>query len=602
MKKNVYSLVMFTFLSLIVYSQGFTDINAGLTGLHWGDVAWGDYDNDGDLDVLVTGLDNAGTGNTILYKNNGNDNFSPLAYLNIPGTFVGDFAWGDYDGDGDLDILMAGYTDGDQITKIYKNGGDNSFGESGISFPALSDGSTSFVDYNNDGYVDVLIVGYNNTTYVAYLYKNNGNATFSDSGIELPGAIKSSYEWGDYDNDGDMDLFLTGFDINGELISKLFENNGNESFTVTMDNFTGTWLGDMAWGDYDNDGDLDILLSGYTLSTERIVKIYKNNNGGSFDEVLFTGLIGVSHCSTIWGDYDNDGDLDIFIGGTYEGSSSWVRVMDVFVNNGDDTFSPQNLSFTKDAYWGESAWGDYDNDGDLDLICSGHDDLGGSNTIIYRNENSSPNASPTTPENLSVDISDNSVLLSWGASTDTETPTAGLSYNAYIRNENEEIIWNSLSQIDNGFRLVPSIGNAQQNTSWSIDQLVVGNYFCGVQAVDHNFAGSEFSEEVPFTITYVGVENTNDHTNILSNYPNPFAQSTQITFSLKEPALVQIDIYNNQGQLVNSLVNQRYSAGNYTIEWQGKNTKGHQLIDGLYSYVLKVNGEFESIKKCLLIR
>jgi len=601
MRKEIYLVVLFMVLSTVVFSQGFTNINAGLTGLHWGDVAWGDYDADGDLDIVITGLDAAGQGQTKLYKNNGSGSFSEVIGFDIPGTFVGDIAWGDYDADGDLDLLVLGYTDGDQITNLYKNGGANGFSNSGISFPTLSDGSVSFVDYNNDGFQDILIAGYDNTTYVAYLYKNNGNATFSDSGIDFPGALKSAYEWADYDNDGDMDLFIAGYDAQGILISKLFNNDGEGGFNETDDVFTGIWLGDVAWGDYDNDGDLDLLISGYAVTTDRIAKIYKNNGEAGFSELIFSGLVGVSHGSTIWGDYDNDGDLDVFIGGTYEGDSEWIRVTDVFINNGNDSFTAAEFSFSADVYWGESAWGDFDNDGDLDLICSGYDDLGGSNTFIYRNEISNTNTIPESPNNLSIEVLDNEVEISWDMANDNETPVEGLSYNAYIKNDDDEIIWNSTSDTENGFRLIPSLGNAMQNTSWKIKNLAIGNYVCGVQTIDHNFAGSVFSDEESFEITYVGVSNVESNVGVgISNYPNPFNNSTEIFFEITKAAKVQIDIFQPNGQLITSLLNENKSAGKYTILWNIESET--HLQSGMYYYTLIVDGELLSRNKCIYLK
>jgi len=295
------------------FAQGFTDINAGLTGLHFSDVAWGDYDADGDLDVLIAGADAGSVGVTKLYKNEGNDTFTEVIGLPIPGTFVGDFAWGDYDNDDDLDILIMGFKDASQITRLYINTGGDNFVESGIIFPALADGSVSFADYNNDGYTDILIAGFGTTEYVAKIYKNNGDTTFTETGIVLPGTIKCSYEWGDYDNDGDLDIFITGLDGSGNLISKLYKNNRDETFTETPNFFTGAWLGDAAWGDYDSDGDLDLLLSGFTFTNDRIAQLYSNNGDGTFTKLDSTGLVGVSHSSSIWADYDNDGDLDVFL-------------------------------------------------------------------------------------------------------------------------------------------------------------------------------------------------------------------------------------------------------------------------------------------------
>jgi hypothetical protein len=512
--------------------QVFTDINAGLTGLHWSDVAWGDYDNDGDLDVLIAGFTAGNEAATKLYKNEGDDNFTEVQGLPFPGTYIGDLAWGDFDGDGDLDVILQGFTSEAQITKLYENTGDDSFTESSIAFPELADGSVSFVDFNNDGYLDIFVAGFEASSYSTRVFKNIGNEDYIEIDPGIPGAIKSAYEWADYDKDGDMDCFVTGFDLNGNLISKLFQNNGDETFTETNNTFAGAWLGDVAWGDYNSDGYPDILLSGFE-GPERIAQVYKNNGDGSFTLLDTPELPGVSHSSSIWGDFDNDGDLDIFIGGTYEGSGTWPRVTDVFQNNGDDTFTPMELDFTKDAYWGESAWGDYDADGDLDLICCGHDDDGGSNTIIYRNDGNTPNNQPEPPSNLVSSLENSNVSLNWDAASDIETPTEGLTYNGYIRNQDGTIIWNSMANNNNGYRLIPALGNTCQNTTWIINDLDVGIYYWSIQTLDNNFESSAFATEQIFTIGTIGVKE-NKHVGI-SIYPNPTNDEISIRFDDPTP-------------------------------------------------------------------
>jgi len=606
MRKIMSILFIFLFECGIAYSQGFTQINAGLTGLHWSDVAWGDYDGDSDLDVIISGLDSNDNPVTKLYKNEGADTFTQVAGVSITGVYIGDMAWGDYDADGDLDVLLLGYdASGFETTILYENAGDDRFIDSGINFPQVADGSTSFVDYNNDGYLDILLVGFDGNEYITGLYKNNGDATFSLSNINLPSSIKCAYEWADYDNDGDLDVFLTGFDSSGNLLSTLYENNEGHTFTETANTFTGAWLGDAAWGDYDNDGYLDILLSGFAMPNDRIAKLYKNNGDGTFTENTSAGLTGVSHSSTIWGDYDNDGDLDVFIGGTFEAVGSWTRVTDVFINNADNTFTAAGLNFTIDSYWGESAWGDYDADGDMDLICCGFDDVGGSNTIIYRNDASTPNTIPNAPQNLDVSIIENSVLLSWDAGSDNETPSAGLTYNGYIRTEEGEIVWNALSTTPDGQRLIPALGNAQQNTNWLIKDLADGNYFWSVQTLDNNFAGSLFGDEESFTIGTIGVENRDEWENFekLSNYPNPFHINTTIEFYLKESAgHVEIEIYNVTGQLVRSLGDQKKTSGRHALVWDGTNNWGQPVGSGQYYYALSVDHQLHSVNTCLLLK
>jgi len=586
-----------------VFAQSFTNINAGLTGLHWSDVAWGDYDADGDLDVIITGSNSGNSATTKIYKNEGNDTFTELTGISIPGTLVGDVAWGDYDNDGDLDILIQGYTDASQITSLYKNNDNDTFADSGVNLIALVDGSVSFIDYNNDGYLDILNAGFDGNAYQAYVHKNNGDGSFTQTDITLPGVIKSSYEWADYDADGDMDIFITGLDGVGNLISKLFQNNGDETFSETTNTFTGAWLGDAAWGDYDNDGNLDLLLSGF-YNPGRITNIYRNNGDGTFTEQTDTGLTGVSHSSSIWGDYDSDGDLDVFIGGTYEGTGVWIRVTDVFVNNGDNTFTAANLPFTIDAYWGESAWGDYDADGDLDLICCGFDDVGGSNTIIYRNDSTTPNSIPDTPQNLIEEIIGSRVTMEWDAAIDNETPAEGLSYNAYIRNDTGEVIWNSMSIADTGMKLIPSLGNASQNTGWTINDLADGIYLWSVQSVDNNFAGSLFADENTFTVGTIG---TNENEIIqpgfnFYNYPNPFNPTTNINYNVYgEDVQTELIVYNIKGQKVKRLVSEKLSTGKYTIVWNGVDEQGSKVSSGVYFYKMKA-GKFQETKKMILMK
>jgi len=102
-----------------------------------------------------------------------------------------------------------------------------------------------------------------------------------------------------------------------------------------------------------------------------------------------------------------------------------------------------------------------------------------------------------------------------------------LSYNAYIHKESGEIIWNASSNED-GYKLIPVLGNASQNTSWTIDDLESGYYVCGVQAIDHNFEGSAFTDEVEFTIGTINIENIEAQT--VNVFPNPSSGVVNIIF------------------------------------------------------------------------
>jgi predicted nucleotidyltransferase len=459
-----------------------------------GSVAWGDYDDDGDLDILLTG-----SFVSKIYRNNGKNTFTEQTGISLPGVIYSSVAWGDYDNDGDLDILLTGKS-GVPISKIFRNNGNNSFTEqTGISLTGVNYGSVAWGDYDNDGDLDILLTGLTNSyTCISKIYKNNGNNTFTEqTGISLAGVDDSSVAWGDYDNDGDLDILLTGGTGSLNYISKIYRNNGNNTFAEqTGISLTGVKNSSVAWGDYDNDGDLDILLAGDTNSG-RISMIYRNNGNNTFAEQEGISLTNVSFSSVAWGDYDNDGNLDILLTGR---TNNPLNTSKIYKNNGNNTFTEQTEISLSEVDDGSVAWGDYDNDGDLDILMTGWSSFG-EISKIYKNEISTVNTPPSTPVNLLQTVNANSATLTWDKATDKETPQSGLSYNLFIKSKNDgKIIKSPLSDSISGMRQIVSIGNVGQNNSWTIKDLPEGIYSWSVQAIDHNFAGSLFAPSSIFSV------------------------------------------------------------------------------------------------------
>ncbi|MGD8781553.1 MAG: FG-GAP-like repeat-containing protein, partial [Ignavibacteria bacterium] len=470
----------------------FEDSGINLTDVSLSDVAWGDYDNDGDLDILLTGgYETSNTDYTIIYNNMGNGNFENSG-ISLVGIDEGSIAWGDYNNDGDLDILLTGSNDPNPFSIIYQNTGSGSFENSGVSLSGVNLSSAKWGDYDNDGDLDILLCGGTLNGRISKIYKNNGNGTFSNSGISLTGVEQGSAEWGDYDNDGDLDILLTGYSDSG-LISKIYKNNGNDSFSNSGISLLAVWKSSARWGDYDCDGDLDILLTGWNSSWQKIIKIYKNNGNDSFEDITLL-LDGVIRGSTAWGDYDNDGDLDILL----TGNSGSGEISKIYKNNGNDSFSDSGISLTA-VQRSSVAWGDYDNDGDLDILLTG-----GTSSYeasrIYKNNYTIANSIPNSPVNLSSSINGSTVTFSWDAATDNETPSAGLTYNLRIgTTPGGDEIMAPMADASNGLRRIPVLGNTNHNTSWTIKDLSPGQrYYWSVQAIDNCFAGSEFSTEETF--------------------------------------------------------------------------------------------------------
>ncbi|MCX6301696.1 MAG: FG-GAP-like repeat-containing protein [Bacteroidia bacterium] len=472
----------------IIVTNFIEQTGISLTGVYNSSVAWGDYDNDGDQDILLTGRTGSGIRVSKIYKNGGSNKFTELAGTLMPGVDESSVAWGDYNNDGYLDILLTGYSDAGPVSEIWDNNGDSTFTKNiSVYLPGVHIGSVAWADYDNDGDLDILLTGYNASNLcISQIYRNDAGI-FTDINAGLIGARESSVDWGDYDNDGDLDILLAGYNdaING--FSRIYRND-NGSFTGINPGFYNNPAASVAWGDYDNDGDLDVLWS--TVYNLRIF----NNNAGAFSSIDYS-LPNFYQGSVDWGDYDNDGDLDFLVTGTtYDGLISKI------IQNNNNVFT-EVFSYLEKVQTGSSAWGDYDNDGDLDILLTGTSGEGPVSKI-YKNNNSVLNTAPVKPSGLAANVTGSGVTLSWSKTTDIQTPQDGLSYNLYIGAAAGTINKKSpMAALPGGYRRIVQRGLIQGN-NWMPKKLAAGTYYWSVQAIDHNFAGSAFATEGSFTVVF----------------------------------------------------------------------------------------------------
>jgi hypothetical protein len=277
----------------------------------------GDYDNDGFLDLLITsGTAAPNPRRSLLYHNNGDGTFSPASgggITNQLGYFSGS-AWADYDNDGLLDLFIGNQGSG-LLSLLWHNNGDGTFTRITGRPPVdvTGGGAAVWADYDNDGFMDLLVVGESTSNY---LYHNNRDGTFQRiltnaiASDDWPGGVEAG-TWGDYDNDGLLDLFVTG---DSGSPNRLYRNNGNGTFKEMTDvpmasNPNGSLA--CAWGDYDNDGYLDLFLTSQNAPNA----LYHNNGDGTFTQVLDGDPVndGGNDLIAGWVDYDNDGFLDLFV-------------------------------------------------------------------------------------------------------------------------------------------------------------------------------------------------------------------------------------------------------------------------------------------------
>jgi len=470
----------------------FTEVTNNLTNLREGPADWGDFDNDGDLDLVISGADNSNVCRTIIYRNDGNGVFTDIN-AGIIGVRFGSVSWGDYNNDGYLDIALIGFTGSQSIAKIYKNNGDNTFTDINANLFGCHYSSTEWGDYDNDGDLDLALSGGYQETNLTKLYRNDGNDTF----VEVPAGLQSGYgsciAWGDYDNDRDLDMLFHTVPVSYSYATKVYRNDGNGIFTDINADLMAV-DGPCEWGDLNNDGFLDIIISGHTNTNPYVTRIYRNNGDGTFT-LVNSSLIGTYWGTLALGDYDNDGDLDIVHAGRY----NTTPTTKFYRNDGDFVFTDMGVNIPGILY-ANITCADYDDDGDLDLLVRGND---GTQQItkLFRNDTINVNTRPDMPANLRTSILDDFTVFEWDAPDDDHTPSSGLSYNIRIGTTPEGCqIMSPLSNPD-GTRQIPHIGIAN-GCSWKIKTSVLDdfdNYYWAVQAVDGAYLGSEFA---PATLQY----------------------------------------------------------------------------------------------------
>jgi len=576
-----------------------------LFGLWYSESDWGDFDSDNDLDLLMVGYGAGGaTGDGFLkfYRNDGDSVFNLVA-TDMPGTGNGSVRFGDLDGDNDLDVLICGQVStGVPITKVFINNEGN-FEDCGFDFPPRVSSSVCFGDYDNDGDLDILLTGgtiAESTVGYVEIFRNDGDFTFTQFEVLSPGIRNGNAEFGDYDNDGWLDIVLTGSSGTGNYISKVLRGSSDGTFTDIDANMLGLRYSRVAWVDYNCDGALDIILSGsYDNGSPSEFKLYRNDGNNTFTEVPQPNVLGERQGDLVWGDINNGGYADIIVNGLIT-TTTYVEKLYLYNPQNSLYEDAQTLTYLKYA---AISLGDYNDDGKLDMNVSGFYSSGNYWNELYVNTCTAANTPPAPPSGLEETIADNSVTLSWLAATDAETPAPGLTYNVRLGTTpgGNEII-SSMAHADTGKRKLARPGNAWQRDHYTLPELPDGDYYWSVQAIDNSFTGSAFSPEQSFTVG--AVANLDPLQPVIGrvwNSPNPFHLQTQITLEVRSPGKVSAAIYNLRGQLVKNLADKHLPSGNHLLAWDGTGSWNEALPSGLYTLRVESGSEVQ-IRKLMLIK
>jgi len=577
-------LICFLLMNSIVFPQSFTRITSGAVvtdGGHGVGCSWADFDNDGDQDLYVTnGIVNGAEVN-YLYQNNGDGTFTRLTGNRSvqEDYFSESSSWGDFNNDGSLDLFVGNSRFGsrpwfDFLFVSNGNGGFQKISGGALTSLQYDSRSVSWVDYDNDGLLDVFVANEGGRNY---LYRNNGDSTFSsiDAGsLTSDVRVSAACAWADYDLDGDVDVFVGN--LNNQN-NGLYRNDGGNNFTRISSGDIVTNGGNSigcSWGDYNNDGYPDLFVANFNNQGNFL---YQNNGDGTFTRITNGDIVsnGGNSFGSAWGDYDNDGFLDLFVTNLSNQNNFLYR------NLGDGTFERiigEDI-VTNGGHSEGCAWADYDRDGDLDMYAVNFE---GDNNFLYRNNGNS---------NSWIN------LLLEGTSSNRSAIGARVKIKTADGWQYREVSGQTGYQSQNSLNVEFGLGTSSQ-----IDSVVV-NWPSGAEDIFLNVQPNQFLTITENgSITGIGQDDQSaiDGFELYQNYPNPFNPQTTIRFYLPQASEVELAIYDALGKRIKTLLNEVVTAGEHQQIWNGKVESGEQAGSGIYFYRLKSGKKILSRQMALL--
>ncbi len=591
MKTKIYIALILVqcILALLFETQAqlpnFTKVDTGAITQLWGGHGSStcfDMDNDGDLDLFV--------GNSAVYanrvfstfKNEGNGFFieMPEFITNLHFKMVSSF--GDIDNDGDTDLLTG--LPFPQLV-FYSNDGYGNFQWYTSFMSPDSKYYPTLIDLNNDGFLD--LVGIDRYGSVRY---NDGNGEFPENeslGLlqEQEGVFLHGVSWGDPDDDGDLDFF-GGYSPSGGIPKNLcYLNDGNGGFVqfdptspIVEGECTNTCIN---WVDYDNDGDMDLYVHN-VICDNMLPALYENLGDMQFtrhdiiDEMYRYSLAN----SSVWGDLDNDGDLDLFISiennefpwPPPDTSATPFNVLYLNEGNGQFTDILDHPLTLEDSH--TALLFDHDNDGDLDVLMSRYSWSNDGYNNIFENEGNDNSWIVLTCEGM---ISNKSAIGT--------RIYAKAFVNGKHTTQTREItpINGHLSYAN--LRVHFGLGDANV-----IDTMII-RWPSGIVDTYFNVEAEKFywAKEDTY-LAPVGMGEHSQNLMQINTYPNPFISSITIEYELTFPGNISLTIYNHLGVQI-EVINKKQSQGKQQVVWNAE-----RLPAGVYFCVLKTRSQIQTMK------
>lgn len=386
---------------------------AGFQGVQWSSSDFGDIDNDGDLDLVVTGENSSHEPSTTLYMGDGKGGFSK-ASVGLVDVRRSSSLFADVNTDGNLDLLIAGQTvNGGATATVYLGNGQGDFSKADAGLTGVRFGSISVGDVNGDQNPDVLLTGMSPYGPSAILYLGDGKGGFTRTNAGLMGVRYSSSSFGDVNGDGDLDLVITGEGASEKPTTELYLGDGEGGFTAAKIGLVDAAGGSVNLEDVNGDDVPDLLITGTTPHNNATATLYIGDFQRGFAEAD-AGLMEMKTGTSTFGDVNGDGHLDLVVAGSDRDAIATPRagfpMALVYLGDGEGNFKKVNMGMasagTKRSLFGDNDWmdpdfevnagltgvlagasislGDVNGDGTLDLLLAGQ--LGGASIPRFPDE------------------------------------------------------------------------------------------------------------------------------------------------------------------------------------------------------------------------
>lgn len=539
MKKIYFALG--SLITMSMNAQVFEDVTTDvMKGFYYSSFATGDVNNNGFKDVFFTGaIDSNDDGNVDFTQNefykNTNGAFSLGQTFTENAVHLSDVKFIDFDNDGLLDVVTAGLSYNDVVNyKQYR------YRNTGSSFELVDSkagkifGNMDVFDFNNDGKLDYAI---NGAQYIAGtgftqnvdLNINTGNG-FETTEAWIPGTQNGNFKVLDINNDNQLDVLVLGLNADNELIFNVYKNN-NGTLELSQE-LKPIYDGEMAYADFNGDGFLDVVVSGLDSDYNAYLGVLMNDGTGTFTLKEIEGE-GLGSASLDVGDLNNDGHYDFIVQGDDDDYNGFVKIFLYNPETGDFT-KAENTEIYNLGSGGKVELFDFNNDNQLDVLSNGfdwEDEDYRAFTKLYKNTSTVVNAKPNAPTTLTATDYGNSIVFDWSGASDDKTSENSLQYEL-------------------------SVGSAEGKSdiakytvttkNWFLKKAgLPSNLFWSVKSIDASKVFSDKSEEKTISILSVSdVKKGN-----IALYPIPVTDVLNLKSDIK---VMDFKLYNLSGQVVQS--------------------------------------------------